>query len=86
MLLALGIFVLVVSLSKYISLGSISAAISVPLIMVIRENVFGVDILGYGTILPFAILLAFFVIYTHRANIGRIINGVENKISLSKKK
>jgi len=86
MLLALGIFVLVVSLSKYISLGSISAAVAVPLIMVVRENVFGVHIIGYHTILPFVILLAFFVIYTHRSNISRILNGVESKISLSKKK
>jgi glycerol-3-phosphate acyltransferase PlsY len=86
MLLALAIFVLVVSLSRYISLGSISAAVSVPLIMVVRENIFGVDIIGYHTILPFVILLAFFVIYTHRANIARIVNGAENKISLRKKK
>ena len=85
MLLALAVFVIVVSLSRYISLGSVSAALSIPIIMVIRENVFHVDIAGYHTILPFVILVALLVTYTHRANISRLIKGVENRISLSKK-
>lgn len=85
MLLGLVVFAIVVGVSKYISLGSLAAAISVPLIMIIRENIFGVDISGYHTILPLTILLAFLVMYTHKANIGRLINGNENKISLSKK-
>ena len=72
--------------SKYISLASISAAVSVPLIMIIRENLFGVDIQSYHTLLPFVIGLALLVIYTHRANVERLISGSENKISLSKKK
>lgn len=86
LLLALAVFSIVVLVSRYISLGSVVAAISVPIIMVVRENIFGVDISGYHTILPFTIFLAFLVIYTHRANIGRLLNGSENKISLSKKK
>ncbi|MFC2135348.1 glycerol-3-phosphate 1-O-acyltransferase PlsY [Bacteroidota bacterium] len=85
MLFALGIFLIVVYLSRYISLGSISAAVSVPLIMIIRENVFHVDIQGYHTILPFSIVLAFLVMYTHRANLGRLLKGNENRISFSKK-
>jgi len=86
MLLGLVVFAIVVGLSKYISLGSLSAAVSVPLFMIIRENIFGVDILGYHTILPFTIFLAFLVMYTHKANLNRIFSGNENKISLSKKK
>ena len=85
MAVALGIFFLVVGYSRYISLGSLAAAISVPIVMIIRENIFHVDIKGYHTILPFAILLALFVIYTHRENIGRIMKGSERKISFSKK-
>ncbi|MBZ0177686.1 MAG: glycerol-3-phosphate 1-O-acyltransferase PlsY [Melioribacteraceae bacterium] len=84
--LALAIFVIVVTLSKYISLGSISAAVSIPIIMIVRENIFGVDIQGYHTILPFVIILALMVIYTHRSNIIRLLNGNENQISFSKKK
>jgi len=84
-LFAFLIFVLVVSLSKYISLGSISAAVSLPVIMVVRENIFHVDISGYHTVLPFTILIALLVIYTHRANVDRLIKGTERKISFIKK-
>lgn len=86
MALALGIFFLVVTFSRYISLGSIAAAVAVPLILIIRENIFGIDIQGYHTVLPFTILLALLVIYTHRKNIDRIFKGSENKISFVKKK
>ncbi|MCZ7601735.1 MAG: glycerol-3-phosphate 1-O-acyltransferase PlsY [Melioribacteraceae bacterium] len=86
MLLALAVFFVVVTISRYVSLGSILAAISVPLILIVRENIFHVDIQGYHTILPFAIFIALLVIYTHRANLGRLLKGNENRISLSKKK
>lgn len=85
MLLALAVFFVVVTVSRYVSLGSIVAATSVPLIMIIRENVFQVDIQGYHTILPFAILLALLVMYTHRANIGRLLKGNESQINIFKK-
>ncbi len=85
-LLAFGIFIVIVAISRYISLGSIIAAISVPIILVIRENVFNVNIDGYYTILPFVIFIALLVLYTHRKNIARILNGTENRISFSKKK
>jgi len=86
MALALGVFFIVVTLSRYISLGSIAAAVSVPLILVIRENLFGIDIEGYHTVLPFTIALALLVLYTHRKNIDRIFKGNESKISFVKKK
>lgn len=86
MIMALGVFLIVVYFSKYISLASMSAAVSVPLIMIIRENIFGVDIPSYHNILPFVIALALLVIYTHRANVDRLLKGSENKISLFKKK
>lgn len=86
MLLALAVFLIVVSISRYISLGSISAALSIPLILVIRENVFNVDITGYYTILPFSIVIALLVIFTHRANISRLFKGAENQLTFSKKK
>ncbi len=85
MLFAVAVFVIVVSLSRYISLGSVTAAVSVPLILIIRENVFGVDIPGYHTILPFCIAISLLVLYTHRANLSRLLKGNENRITLSKK-
>ena len=86
MLIGIGVFILVASLSKYVSLASISAAIAVPLTMIVRENIFGVDIPSYSTIIFFAFGLALLVMYTHRANITRLLQGNERKISLSKKK
>jgi len=85
LLMALGVFLVVMYISKYISLASISAAVSVPLIMIIRENIFGVDIQSYHTVLPFVIALALLIIYTHRSNLERLFAGSESKISLSKK-
>ncbi len=86
MLLAIAVFAIVVYISKYISLGSIIAAVSVPVIVLVRENIFGAQIQGYQTILPFCVLVALLVIYTHRANLLRLINGKENRINFSKKK
>jgi len=85
MLIAVGIFALVVLISKYVSLGSIIAAISVPATLFIRENLFHVDIPGYSTLLPFIIAVTALVIFTHRKNLVRILNGSENKISFRKK-
>ena len=86
MLIAIGVFILVVTLSRYVSLGSLAGAVSVPLALIIRENVFHVDIPNYNTLLPFLIFLAVLVIYTHRKNVIRLLNGSESKISFSKKK
>lgn len=85
MLIALGVFFIVVTLSRYVSLGSIMGAISVPLAMMLRENVFHEAITGYGTLLPFVIAVSLLVIYTHRKNVVRILNGTENKLSFKKK-
>ena len=85
MLIAVGIFTLVVLVSRYVSLGSIIAAISVPSTLYIRENLFNVDIPGYSTLFPFIIGVAALVIFTHRKNLVRLINGNESKISFRKK-
>lgn len=85
MLVAIGVFLLVVGISRYVSLGSITAALSIPLTLIIRENIFHVDIPGYYTILPFVGIVVALVIYTHRKNIRRLIEGSESKISFSKK-
>jgi acyl phosphate:glycerol-3-phosphate acyltransferase len=76
---AFGAFVLVVSLSGYVSLGSIIAAVIFPFTMFLRENAFGVDITGYHTLIVFSILLSLLLIYTHRTNIQRLIEKRENK-------
>jgi len=86
MLIAVGIFILVVSISKYVSLGSILAAISVPLTLVVRENILHDHIQSYGTLLPFVIAVSLLVVFTHRKNVVRLLNGTESKLSFNKKK
>ena len=86
MLVAIGVFLIVVTVSRYVSLASIIGAIAVPLTLIVRENIFHVDIPGYGTLLPFIILLTLLVIFTHRKNVVRLINGNESKVNFSKKK
>lgn len=85
MLVAVGIFIIVVTLSRYVSLGSIIAALSVPLTLIVRENLFHVDVPGYNTLLPFVIITSLLVVYTHRKNVVRLLNGSETRISFSKK-
>jgi glycerol-3-phosphate acyltransferase PlsY len=86
MLIAIGIFVIVVTISRYVSLGSLMGAVAAPLSLVVRENIFHVDIQGYHTILPFIIAVSLLVIYTHRKNVVRILNGSESKLNFKKKK
>lgn len=85
-LVAVGVFIIVVSFSRYVSLGSLAGAIAVPLTLIVRENLFHVNIPNYNTLLPFLIFVALLVIFTHRKNVVRILNGNESKISFSKKK
>jgi glycerol-3-phosphate acyltransferase PlsY len=72
-------FVIIVSVSKYISLGSMVSAILSPLYVgLIYEW-------HQPTFLYFCIAIAVLVVYTHRANIDRLRAGNENKFSLNKK-
>jgi glycerol-3-phosphate acyltransferase PlsY len=49
--------------------------------MFFRENIFMVDIEGYGTLIFFSIGISLLIIYTHRANIKRLLAGTENRIT-----
>ncbi|HEX9829749.1 MAG TPA: glycerol-3-phosphate 1-O-acyltransferase PlsY [Bacteroidota bacterium] len=70
---------------KYVSLSSIAAAITFPVSMFIRQNVFGDEIQSYLTLIYFSIAVALLLIYSHRANIKRLFEGTEKKITSSSK-
>ena len=80
-LVAIGIFGITLTIFRYVSLGSITASVSAPLTMFFRENLFEVDIEGYHTLIYFFIGVSAFLLYTHRANIRRILHGTESRIS-----
>lgn len=81
-------FIVIVVITRYVSLGSIVLVIMFAVGMVIQGEVFGTTLTPperyelYGLSL-FLMLLA---IYKHKANIKRLLNGTENKLSFSKKK
>lgn len=77
--IALGIFILAVIFSGYISLGSLAAAFTLPSSMFVRYNLFHVDIPGYQILVYFSLVLMLLIFYTHRSNIDRLMKGTENK-------
>lgn len=77
-----GVFLIVLLVSQYMSLGSLSAAVTFPLTMFFRENVFMVGIEDYNTLIFFSIGISLLVIYTHRANIKRLLAGTESRITM----
>lgn len=80
-IVALLVFILVFVSWRYVSLGSISAAMAIPVTMFVRENIFLVDIRGYHTLVYFAIGVSLLIIFTHRENIKRLLAGTENKLT-----
>ena len=80
--LVLAVFVVVFILSHYVSLSSMSAAISFPLFYCIRCVVIDekINIIE----LSFAILVAIFILWTHRKNIKRLLNHEEPKFKFKK--
>ncbi len=74
----MGVFLSVFVIFHFVSLSSMMAALTFPLLMILQ--VFGKEKL-LTTI--FAILIFILVVYMHRKNIKRIINGQEGKMYLT---
>ncbi len=101
MLMVIGVFLLAVWLSGYVSVGSILAAVAFPLIIAIRKYLFelggGLDyyVRVFGSkwfvhdsldyhLLIFGLIVAGAIIYTHRANIRRLLSGTENRMTFGR--
>jgi glycerol-3-phosphate acyltransferase PlsY len=72
-----GSFLILAAATKYVSLGSISTGILFPIMawVLFRDPV----------CLVFAVLVGGLIVFQHRSNIQRLIQGNENKFSLHKK-
>jgi len=77
------IFIIVLLITRIVSISSMIAAISFPLILVLIKNC--TNQLVTSPLIYFSAILALLIIFTHRTNIKRLINGKENRISLTKK-
>ena len=75
------VFAAVFLLSRYVSLSSLSAATAFPVTMFVRANVFHSDIEGYHTLIFLTIGVVLLLAFTHRANIKRLIEGSEKKLT-----
>lgn len=76
--LCLLVFVLTLILTGYVSLGSMLAAASLPVFLLTLPPLTGIQPAPLS-LLVFALLIPWFVIYTHRSNIARLRNGTENR-------
>ena len=76
-LICLVFALILMALTRFVSLGSIAAAILFPVLTVfIHENY-----LVPGNYIIFAIIMAILVVFNHRSNVKRLLEGKENKLS-----
>jgi acyl phosphate:glycerol-3-phosphate acyltransferase len=73
-----GVFLLVLYLTRYVSLSSILASIFLPICVLWIWNEHEV------LYRVFALIVALLVIFTHQKNIGRILRGVESRVPILK--
>jgi acyl phosphate:glycerol-3-phosphate acyltransferase len=73
-----GIFILLLYLTRFVSLSSILASIAFPIFILV---IFNVDNPAYRI---FAIAVALMVLLTHQKNIGRLLRGNESKVPILK--
>ena len=66
------VWVTIIALTRYVSLGSIIGAALLPVLMFVFDK--------RNFIVIFGFLISAFVIYSHKDNIERLLNGNENKI------
>ncbi|MBI5814031.1 MAG: glycerol-3-phosphate 1-O-acyltransferase PlsY [Nitrospinae bacterium] len=76
-LLAVAIYLAVTLTTKYVSLGSMTAAISAPILLLLDKSLFHptlpAELAGAG------VALAALIVFTHRENIKRLLKGEERK-------
>jgi glycerol-3-phosphate acyltransferase PlsY len=74
---ALAIWIVVLALGKKVSVASLSAAIVYPLLLLfMREHLLTSELLLF----LFSIITSLLVVFTHRANIARLMRGEEKNV------
>ncbi len=82
---ALLTFIVVVAITRYVSLGSIIGAATLPLFTWLWENVI-FDHTDLSPVFFLGIFAAILLICRHHANIGRLLHGTESKLGQKSKK
>ena len=78
--------IVLIILTRMVSLGSCAAAVLFPVLTLFINDHYTVLTEGKSgsTYFIYSVILAIIVLYNHRSNIKRILSGTENKISLKK--
>ncbi len=84
-LILLVVFIAIVAVSKYVSLGSVSVAVLYPIMVTSYVKLVFGGMPTPGLITLCTILLAIFIVWCHRHNLQRISDRTESKISFKKK-
>jgi glycerol-3-phosphate acyltransferase PlsY len=71
------VFLVIVLLTRYVSLGSIVAAAAIPLVILIQSYM--TPRVDFWPLMTAAVAGAALIIFAHRTNIERLIHGTENK-------
>lgn len=79
-LICLVFALILMALTRFVSLGSVSAAILFPVLTIFIHT----NYLVPGNYIIFGAILAILVIFNHRANVKRLLTGTENKLSFKK--
>lgn len=74
------LWIVVVGRTKYVSVGSIAAAATVPVAFLGCAQYFGWDLSEHWPLFCLTIIMALVVAIRHRANIGRLRSGTESRI------
>lgn len=77
------VFTVVLALTKYVSVGSICAAVAYPIFTIVTQSMR--DIQGHWINAGMALIFTVLIIWMHRSNIRRLLNGTENKFGSKKK-
>ena len=86
-LICLVFAIVLMALTRMVSLGSCAAAVLFPVLTLFINQHYTVltDGKNGNVYFIYSVILAIIVLYNHRENIKRILNGTENKLSFSKK-
>lgn len=77
LLIALVVFILAIVLTRYVSVGSISAAVALPLAVYFTQ--------GNDTLNIVTLVLGVMAVYKHKSNLQRLMAGTENRLGRKSK-
>lgn len=82
LLTALLFFIIIVAVSKYVSLGSILAALVFLAVISYQKFILMMDI--HNVLYSLSVVVVVLLWFAHRENIGRLLKGEESKVSFSR--